>query len=883
MQFEVGPKGDRILMLDEGGSARLLDINGAALPSELERETCNTSSLTDPNNSYELDYCRIEDVIFSPTGDRFATIARNGTKLWDRNGVLISSTIRKGTSTSDFVLSDFVFTPDGKRIITLESSWTKLPIPEGQPRFSPYGEEYVYGEYAYYIRVYDSTDGGHISTFPIGDPSSSDLFVSNDGSRFAVFNRYGTTQIFSFEAGQIQLLQTLNVAGNSTEGGDVGGQVVFIGDKIATVGHDGIFKLWDADGQLIFSTVGWDLILSPNQRYLSVNGDRGNAFSVWNFESESEQALTHTSENAQNSNFDRRAYITEGRTGPVNDALCSRAPEIASEIPQLRRGLTMRCPNMAQPNAQENSSPINAPVEVTSFFASRNGNLFSTRDRDTLSCFDLFAENSAFGRIFRGILGEYRDPGFRCSSDGTRIFSTEGFLGRAFSENRGTGQAWDSSSPSQETSDQQPRSLASLWNHEGRLLARLETEDHRNVHELVFIPEGNRILTFGYNPRNERSIGLWDWNGNLVQLISLGLTPTQATAPIYSQNPSGNQCLSYSDAFSSDNSPPFPSQDSVPILISPNRNRIAFVENGTIKLWDWQGNFLRGAFQQSSAEHLGQLIFTPSGTILTRDGRGTVRLWDQDGDAISPIIQGTAENPAGALISGWQGEQYLFTASGDCAIKLWTLNGESLPLSIQGPANIAVSPDGNFVVTNDTNGLVQLWGEGGRLLASSLQSRPGSLSFSPSGKRIRVEHGRTVDIWDFGTGEVVRVRGDQPITSITFDADEQLITTIEGEYMHAIPESATTRIWTIRGQQIAEFSGPTPGDYDFNSQILEQLITRGCNRLRNYLTYNLDVTNEDRAMCNIPPRDSAPTVPFESSLGQAAGLVGVSWPRGGGG
>lgn len=38
------------------------------------------------------------------------------------------------------------------------------------------------------------------------------------------------------------------------------------------------------------------------------------------------------------------------------------------------------------------------------------------------------------------------------------------------------------------------------------------------------------------------------------------------------------------------------------------------------------------------------------------------------------------------------------------------------------------------------------------------------------------------------------------------------------------------------------------------------------------------VTNADRALRNLPPRNAAPDGPFQSSLGRAVGLV-VSWPE----
>ena len=65
----------------------------------------------------------------------------------------------------------------------------------------------------------------------------------------------------------------------------------------------------------------------------------------------------------------------------------------------------------------------------------------------------------------------------------------------------------------------------------------------------------------------------------------------------------------------------------------------------------------------------------------------------------------------------------------------------------------------------------------------------------------------------------------------------------------------------------------------YDIQTLPELLARGCQWLHNYLEYG-QATDADRALCNLPPRTPDPAGPFESSLGRAAGLVGVNWPEG---
>lgn len=96
----------------------------------------------------------------------------------------------------------------------------------------------------------------------------------------------------------------------------------------------------------------------------------------------------------------------------------------------------------------------------------------------------------------------------------------------------------------------------------------------------------------------------------------------------------------------------------------------------------------------------------------------------------------------------------------------------------------------------------------------------------------------------------------------------------------------TTRIWDLRGQQIAQYEGRLGDINDDWSRVaivqesnrllsdssddvvtlwrmddLEGLIERGCERLRPYLLQSPTVSDADRAMCNLAPRDEAAAEP----------------------
>ena len=105
------------------------------------------------------------------------------------------------------------------------------------------------------------------------------------------------------------------------------------------------------------------------------------------------------------------------------------------------------------------------------------------------------------------------------------------------------------------------------------------------------------------------------------------------------------------------------------------------------------------------------------------------------------------------------------------------------------------------------------------------------------------------------------------VLSVAFSPDGSQILTGSSD--------GTATLWSRQGEQIAQFShGDAVWSVAFSpdgSQILtgsldgtatlwsvptlEGLLARSCNWLRNYLTHNPDISNEDRALCGIPPRE----------------------------
>ncbi|NET34444.1 MAG: hypothetical protein F6K19_20870, partial [Cyanothece sp. SIO1E1] len=137
----------------------------------------------------------------------------------------------------------------------------------------------------------------------------------------------------------------------------------------------------------------------------------------------------------------------------------------------------------------------------------------------------------------------------------------------------------------------------------------------------------------------------------------------------------------------------------------------------------------------------------------------------------------------------------------------------------------------------------------------------------------------TARLWDLQGNEVAKMAGHQgSVGQVLFSPDGQRLAT-RGE-------DDTARLWDLSGQQIAEFEGSglvfsadwsriitiqQPNRVRDNAIVtiwrvddLSGLLMRGCKRLRSYLTYSPRVSDEDRAMCGIAPREQA--IDYETSL-----------------
>lgn len=234
------------------------------------------------------------------------------------------------------------------------------------------------------------------------------------------------------------------------------------------------------------------------------------------------------------------------------------------------------------------------------------------------------------------------------------------------------------------------------------------------------------------------------------------------------------------------------------VTFSPDGSRIASGDNSSAAaLWSAHtGQLLHGL--SCPVGMVSGVAFSPDGHQVASCGEdGTVRLWDVSTGKCVNVLSGHLFGATSVAFSPTGG--YIASGSVDETVRLWKVdralsNATELNVNANAWQNVDMSPDGEWIVTSNSNdGVAQLWetrtGKPGMTLKGHTEA-VNEVAFSPCGQRIvSASDDTTVRLWCVNTGASLLVFESHTMSAVgvTFSPD--------GSQIASTSKDMTVRIW----------------------------------------------------------------------------------------
>jgi WD40 repeat protein len=336
-----------------------------------------------------------------------------------------------------------------------------------------------------------------------------------------------------------------------------------------------------------------------------------------------------------------------------------------------------------------------------------------------------------------------------------------------------------------------------LWDADtGRPAGRL-TGHAGWIRALAWSPDGARLASGG----DDREIRIWQ---PAAGTVAAGLTGHVGWVYALAWSPDGTQLASGHDdgevrLWDPDRPPPrAPAEGHTDwvraVAWSPDGRALATGgDDGEVRLWsgdlDRVARTLRG-----HADWVRAVAWSPDGRLLATGGDDrTVRVWDV---ATGRVIDAYdhAHRVATAAFSPDGGR----LATEGLDVHLWDTGARGVRLTLGRGAvhrGVAWSPDGARLATGGSG--VRLWDPATGHVADTLVEREHcrAVAWSPDGDRLAAAAGRTVVLWDPGTGrEAGRLSGHaDPVTALAWSPD--------GTTLASADAAGTVAVWDRDGRR----------------------------------------------------------------------------------
>jgi WD40 repeat protein len=303
------------------------------------------------------------------------------------------------------------------------------------------------------------------------------------------------------------------------------------------------------------------------------------------------------------------------------------------------------------------------------------------------------------------------------------------------------------------------------------------------------------------------------------------------------------------------------------VSFSPDSKTLATTSwDKTIRLWKLDGTLLKVI--SGHTDEVWEINFSPDGQIFaTTSSDKTAKLWRVDGTLLT-TLKGHMDHVSSVAFS--PSKPIVATASPDKTIRLWQIDGTFLG-SLKGHTEqintIKFSPDGRFIATAGADRTIKVWKDDGTLIRTIKAHRASitDLDFSPDSKILAsASSDNTVRLWTNNSGNLITIlKGHSAfVYGVRFSPDGQYIATASGD--------RTVKLWNLDGTALATLKGhkgrvfklafspdgkTLASTSDDKTSILwnldlDRLMNLSCQWLGDYLKTNINLTDEDKRICD---------------------------------
>jgi WD40 repeat protein len=585
------------------------------------------------------------------------------------------------------------------------------------------------------------------------------------------------------------------------------------GKQIATIGYDGIGRLWDAYGRQltkIKSDQGIinSIVFSPDGNKLATSGDNGN-INLWSA--------------SGNQLAEIKDY--QGQVESVVFSPNGRQLAITRVMPSLS-GIQMFNSNVILWDTSGNRLAELEGLQdnVSDVVFSPDGKQIATvGSEDTASLWDTsgkkLAEFKGHQRLVTSV--SFSPNGKQLATSGhddtIRLWEISGKQLRKITAHQGRIRRVIFSPDGKQLAtmsilSNSHENMVSLWNTSGEQLNSIKVQER--VRSIVFSPDGKQLATSG----DDGIARLW--NGADNHLVELKVHQGRLDIAVFS--PDGRQLVTNGDdgtvrlwdTFDNNLAEFKGSKGNLPRpLFSPDGKQLVTIgEDDKVRLWETSGKQV--AELKSSPERTNSVVFSPDGKyIVTSGDYGRVRLWDTSGKQLVEFKghQGFFSS----VVFSPDGKQ-LATSGNDDAINLWDIFGSQNGAikTHQEITNLAFSPSGKYLATSGSDSFVRIWNTSGKQVFAIKvnQKNITNMLFSPDGQYLAISGegynahstlNRTIAItlWNIFSNQIIEIENQQKnfINGVVFSPNSKNLATSG--------DDGLTRLWDTSGKQLAEFKG----------------------------------------------------------------------------